>query len=146
MRPSRRFALALVVAALLPSVIAAQTKPAFQVIVHPSNPASSLTRDELSDLFLKRTTRWKSGQTVAPADLSEDAPTRAEFSKEIHRKVVRAVKAYWQQRIFSGREAPPPEFAGDSSMINFVRTHAGSIGYVSPGADLAGVKLIAVIE
>ena len=55
-----------------------------------------------------------------------------------------AIAAYWNALIFSGRELPPLEKATDADVIAYVRATPGAIGYVSAGADIAGVKLLAV--
>jgi hypothetical protein len=46
--------------------------------------------------------------------------------------------------VFSGRDTPPAIKASDASVLEFVRANPGAIGYVSPGADLAGVKVVSV--
>ena len=79
----------------------------FKVIVHESNPISSLTRADVSKLFLKKATQLN-GTTALPIDLVSSNPVRQSFSRYIHRRPVSAIKAYWQQQIFSGRGVPPP--------------------------------------
>ncbi len=141
-----RFLLAASGAFLLAPHLEGQEKARYQVIVHAASPASSLTRDQLSRFFLKKATAWEDGRTVTPADLFEASPVRVAFSMEVHRKSVAAVKAYWQQRIFSGSDVPPPEFAADSEVLTYVRARPGAIAYVSAGAELAGVKAVQVRE
>jgi hypothetical protein len=55
-----------------------------------------------------------------------------------------AVRTYWNQLIFSGRELPPAERRGDAAVVAFVRDTPGGVGYVSTGAEVAGVKVVAV--
>ena len=69
---------------------------------------------------------------------------RGSFSKAIHGKSVSAVKAYWQQRVFSGRDVPPLEKDSDASVVNYVRNNPGAIGYVSENADVRGVRVIVI--
>ncbi len=38
----------------------------FVVIVNASNPAASMSKEELSKLFLKKQSRWESGLKVIP--------------------------------------------------------------------------------
>ena len=132
------------------AILAASTSRAgtpFVVIVESSTPVSRLTRSELSRLLLKKTTTWPGGAPVHPADLRDDSELRAEFTNAIHGKPVGAVKSYWQQMIFSGRDVPPPEFASDEEVVAYVRSHPGAIGYVSAdvGAKgIEGVKLVTI--
>jgi len=46
---------------------------------------------------------------------------RVAFSKSVHGKSVGAVRAFWQQQIFSGRDVPPPEpFEPEDRFLDFV--------------------------
>ena len=70
---------------------------------------------------------------------------RSSFSQQIHRKATPAVKAYWQQMIFSGREVPPPEKASPKDVVAFVSANRGGVGYVPAGTPLGeGVKTLDV--
>ena len=115
----------------------------FKVVVHPDNPAAEVGREELSRLFLKRTTRWPDGTPAEPVD-SADEPLRARFAEAVHGKRLAAVRAFWNQQIFSGRDVPPPERATDAEVVAFVRSHRGGVGYVAASADVAGVKALPV--
>jgi ABC-type phosphate transport system substrate-binding protein len=118
---------------------------AFVVIVHADNPVRAIARDDLSKIFLKRTVKWPDGKVVEPVDLVPAAASRNAFTAGVHRKSVAAIRAFWQQQIFSGRDVPPPEKATDADVTDFVKEHAGAVGYVSPTATLpAGVKSIRV--
>ena len=117
----------------------------FVVIVHQENPARTMERDDLSRIFLKRTVKWPHGVPVEPVDLPPTAKARAAFTRMVHGKSVNAVRAFWQQQIFSGRDVPPPEKSSDADVIEFVRTNPGAVGYVSSTTPLlAGVKTIAL--
>jgi len=138
--------LALVVLLLSSHVVLAEPPPppAFVVIVHPSNPRSSLERSFIGDAFLKKVTRWPGGDVIKPVDLGPDAPAREAFSRDILKRSVSAVKSYWQQIIFSGRDVPPPELSGDDRVLQYVQTHEAAIGYVSGHARLDGVRAVTV--
>ena len=71
----------------------------FKIIVHESNPTSSMTREEVSRIFLKKTTNFN-GTAALPVDLVSSNPVRQTFSRYIHRRPVSAIKAFWQQQIF----------------------------------------------
>jgi ABC-type phosphate transport system substrate-binding protein len=117
-------------------------KPGFLVVVNQANPVSSLSRQELSDLFLKKSSEWPRIGRVLPVDQPEGATVRDSFNREIHRKTSSAVRAYWQQRVFSGRDVPPPEKEGDQEVLAYVRKNAGAIGYLSLRASTEGVKVL----
>lgn len=118
----------------------AESAPEFRVVVHPENPLSSLSKEFVTDVFLKRTTRWHDGEAAHPVDQRADSGVRRAFSDSVLRRSVAAVKRYWQQRIFSGRDLPPPELDSNDAVIGFVLEHRGAIGYVSNGAKLGRAK------
>jgi len=122
----------------------ARAQGSYRVIVNPSNPVSTLSKQEASALFLKKKPKWQSGAAVMPVDLSEDAAAREAFSREVLGKPTNAVKAFWQQMIFSGRNVPPPERRTDDEIIAYVRSTPGAIGYVSASAQPSGVKVVTI--
>lgn len=114
----------------------------YRVIVHKSNPLNSITKDQLSQLLLKKRSRWAHGPAVEPVDLAPTSTVREAFSKDVHGRSVSSIKNYWQRQIFSGRDVPPPEASSDAEAITFVQSHPGGIGYVSAKTTLDGVKLL----
>ena len=118
--------------------------PEYLVIVNAANPASLASRKFLSDAFLKKTTRWSGGELIRPVDQSADSAVRRRFSEQVLERSVTAVRSYWQQVIFSGRDVPPPELSGDGTVLDYVKNHAGAVGYVSGGASTAGAKVLSV--
>jgi ABC-type phosphate transport system substrate-binding protein len=108
----------------------------FVVVVHVDNPSTTIARDQLSKIFLKRANKWPNGNPVMPVDLASGSAARAAFTKTVHGKSVTAVVAFWQQQIFSGRDVPPPEKASEKDVVEFINGHPGAVGYVSAGAML----------
>ena len=131
----KRFLVAAIVG-LLSSVAFSPAEGApFKLIVHTSNGIDSMTAERVSALFLKKVGKWDNGRTVLPVDLLPGSAVREEFSKSIHGKTVAAVKSYWQQQIFSGRDVPPPEKASDREVLAYIEANPDAIGYVSTGAS-----------
>jgi hypothetical protein len=122
----------------------AESRADFSIIVHPGNPVTDVSRSFLADVYLKRTTRWGDGELARPIDQRADSGVRRAFSESVLKRSVEAVKRYWQQRIFSGRELPPPELDGDDAVVTYVANHRGAIGYVSGNAKLEKTKLVPV--
>ena len=118
----------------------------YQVIVNESNPISTIEADAVRRIMLRKTTRWDHGAMAQPIDRTQDASVRETFSKEVLRKSVSAIKAYWQTQIFSGRGVPPAELESNASVIEYVRRNPGAIGYVRAGTATRGVKVIEVID
>ena len=117
----------------------------FVVVVNAANPVSSLSREDASKLFLKKTMKWSTGAEVVPVDLPEGSAVRDAFTKGVLKKSVGAVKSYWQQQIFSGRGVPPTEKTSDAEVVSFVRSNPHAIGYVSAATAVgSAVKVVTV--
>lgn len=116
----------------------------YRVIVHPSSTVSVVDRSDLSRMFLKKLTRWPDGALVQPVDLHVDSDVRKHFTEHVLGRTVAAVRSYWQQAIFSGRQVPPTEFETDAEIVAYVLRNQGAIGYVSPGAAPGNARLLEV--
>src|SRR5580692_7151585 len=100
----------------------------FVVIVNHRNPTSSASYEFLTDVFLKKATRWDGGESIRPVDQNADSSVRRAFSAIVLKRSVGVVRAYWQQRIFSGRDVPPPEVDSDEAVVRYVSKYAGGVG------------------
>jgi hypothetical protein len=114
----------------------------FVVIVNRANGVAAVSRAFLSDAFLKKATHWDGGERIEPVDLRPDSFVRRAFSSSVLRRPVGAVRSYWQQRIFSGGDLPPPELDSDDAVVRYVARYPGAIGYVSVSASLGETKAL----
>ncbi len=130
--------------AACPASAQARAADEVRVIVNPATPVTSLPREQVSRLFLRKVARWDGGAPVLPVDLAETAPARDAFSRAVHRRTVAMITGYWQRQIFSGRQLPPPDRASEADVVAYVRATPGAIGYVSAAADLRGVRVLTV--
>jgi len=124
------------------SIARSQSATTIRVVVHAENPTQSLTRAEVSDFLLKKATYWPDGLPVMPVDQRSGVAVREAFSLAIHGRSVDRINNYWQRKIFAGRDVPPPQLDSDAAVIAFVRSERGAVGYVGPGADTTGVKVV----
>ncbi len=124
------------------SAVAENESTSFVVIVNAANPVSSMTRSQVSKIFLKKVVKWDKGGRIAPIEQGE---IKRDFAEKIHNKNKSAVDNYWTQMIFSGRSVPPYEVKSDSEVIKFIETNQSGIGYVSKNATLKNVKILEVI-
>lgn len=122
----------------------AAAPPAYRLVVNPQNVAASLDRKLVADMFLKKVTRWPDGEIARPVDLYPDSAARARFSEDVIHRTVPAVKSYWQQLVFSGRDVPPPELDHDEDVIRYVLRFPGGIGYVSGAANVERVRVVTI--
>jgi len=145
-RLTRRACLLLVglLVLLTPAAQGADAPPPFRIIAHPSLKENAVARQFLADAFLKNVTRWPGGTPIRPVDQRPDTQVRKDFSDAVLKRSVQAVKAHWQQRIFSGRGVPPPALDSDQAVVDYVAKHEGAVGYVGGTAALDKTKVITV--
>lgn len=145
MRPRtslRLLALVLVTLGLTRASIAGDTR--YKVIVHPRNPVSSVDREFLRNAFLKKATAWDHGEIIRPVDLSTKFAVRDQFTQEVIKKTSAQLRSYWNQRIFSGKGAPPLEVGATADLIAYVLANPGAVGYLPADVDPGGAKVIEV--
>jgi ABC-type phosphate transport system substrate-binding protein len=131
------------------SIAVAEESIGFKVIVHVSNPTKQLSKQELSQLFLKKVTQWKdSNEAVLPIDLVDNSPVRQKFSERIHGRGVASIKAYWQKQIFSGRGVPPEEKKSEEEVLKYVSENPGAVGYIADATKIEGsnVKVVEIVD
>lgn len=116
----------------------------YKVIVNSAVGASDITTAALSKVFLKQSDKLPDGTAVTAVYQAKTSATREAFDKAVLGKTVAGVETFWQQQIFSGKDVPPAVKASDDDVISFVKATPGGIGYVSAGAAVAGVKVLAV--
>jgi ABC-type phosphate transport system substrate-binding protein len=117
----------------------------YRVVVHVSNPVARLTREQASQIFLRKVTLWDDRKAVLPVDQPAESPVRRAFTKQVHRRTIASVQTYWQQQTFAGRGVAPPERATDGDVLAYIRQFPNGIGYVSADVTLGNdVKVIIV--
>jgi ABC-type phosphate transport system substrate-binding protein len=140
----RRNAALALAAALLASAAGAQ-EAAYKVIINAANPATSLKREQVAQLFLNRKVAWSHGPAGDAVDQSMTSPVRDAFSREVLGMPSMGVQNHWRKRLLETKEFPPLVKATDADVITHVAKVAGGIGYVSASTTLpATVKVLQV--
>jgi TonB family protein len=133
----------LTVTAVLMMATSVAAQDGFRIVVNPQNPVSSLSKTQVSKLFLDKGT-WDDGAAVSPVDLLPTSPIREGFSRDVLGVPVPTAIDRSRVAAKSAGANPPPSMASDREVLAFVRLKAGAIGYVSLAADVSGVKVVAV--
>ncbi|MGZ3649878.1 MAG: hypothetical protein ACXVCI_09115 [Bdellovibrionota bacterium] len=96
-----------------------------------SSPGS-LTKDELHDIYFQNGGRLNGGQAVIPLDYKADNPLREQFYEKAFSRSQVQMKAYWAQRIFTGKGNPPMtvENAKEAATL-ILEKHENYIGYMN---------------
>lgn len=116
----------------------------YKIIVNEANATASITKQDASNIFLKKKSKWDDGTKIEPIDLAASSATRAAFSEDIHGRGVGAIRSHWQQAAFSGAGTAPLERGNDADVVAFVKSNPGAVGYISAEATADGVKVLTV--
>jgi ABC-type phosphate transport system substrate-binding protein len=117
----------------------------FVIIANPSVPVTSISRDDLSDIYLLRTNLWDDGTRVIPINRESGSTARAEFSARILKQSQSSLNTYWDKMHFQG-VSPPLVQESDQAVLAFVQRVPGAIGYVSASLPLKNVKVLAEVQ
>ena len=114
----------------------------FVVIANHSVPATKLTADELSSIYLLRTSNWQDGTRIIPVNREAGSNARAIFSMRVLGQPQAALDAHWNRMNFKGI-TPPLIQESDKAVLDFVQRVPGAIGYVSSSTELKDVRVLA---
>ena len=106
------------------------------VVVSAKSPVGNLTAEQVSQLFLGKTSTFPGGAQAMPIDQAEGQPPRDEFYTKITGKSAAQVKAYWSKIIFTGKGQPPRE------VKKMVSANPNTIGYIEKSAVDSSVKVV----
>lgn len=114
------------------------------VIVNKSGP-DAMSKEQIAEVFLGKTTALPGGATASPHDLPESSPLRDEFYSKVTGKSAAQAKSYWSKLVFTGKGTPPKE--GSSAEVKkAVAAASGAIGYVEKSAVDGSVKVVMTIN
>lgn len=100
------------------------------VVVSADSGVESLSRAQLTDIYLGRANRFPNGEPAEPIEQRENSPARQEFYGKYLNQSLAQIKAHWSRLIFTGRGQPPPTVADDSAVADLVAGNPNAIGYV----------------
>lgn len=113
-------------------------------VVAADNPVGTLTRSEVSNIFLGKRQQFPDGRPALPIDQPEGSPDRTAFYTAISKKQPAEMKAYWSKMIFTGRGQPPPIVDDDEAVKARLARQPNAIGYIDDAALDARVKAVTV--
>jgi ABC-type phosphate transport system substrate-binding protein len=114
-----------------------------KVIANPSVRVSSVSADELKNIFLVTKTSLSGGSHVEPV-LEKSGPTHEAFLKHYLGKTDAALNTYYRSLVFTGKAFMPTMLGSDAEVVAYVARTKGAIGYVSASTSVPGAKAIAV--
>ena len=97
------------------------------VITHSESAIHSLSREQVSRLFLGRLKLLPTGERVTVVEVES---LRERFYQKLLSRNLAEVNAYWARLQFSGRTQPPLRLASDEEALAAVLAGRNVVGYV----------------
>lgn len=136
---------------MIPGQAGAGSRRELVVIVNKANTVGSISKAELSSMYLGKRKTWVTGDIVKPCDLQEpgveeDQTSMGHFSARYLNKDMATLKSYWIKMIFSGKGEPPQVFKKAEEVIHVVSEDPASLGYVYSDQVTGSVRVLPVGE
>jgi len=112
------------------------------VVVSAKSPVASLTKDQVSDLFLGKASTFPGGKQAIPINLSEGSDQRDAFHRKVTGRSANQLRAYWSRMVFSGRATPPKEVPNVTEAKRLIAANPSTIGYIDKAAVDGSVKVV----
>jgi ABC-type phosphate transport system substrate-binding protein len=131
-------------AALLAALLAASSfaQAGVVVVMSSKSDVDSLSKAQVSQIFLAKTDALPNGRVAKPIDQAEGAAVRNEFYDKVAAKSSAQMKAYWSQLTFTGKAQPPRKVASDAAVKAALAENPAAISYISEGAVDGSVKVV----
>jgi hypothetical protein len=107
-----------------------------ELVVVMGAGASSVSKEQLADIYLGRSTALK------PLDLPESNELRDAFYRKITDRDASQVKAVWSRLIFTGQGQPPKELPDGAAVKKAVAADPKLVGYIDKSDVDASVKVV----
>ncbi|MCG8686389.1 MAG: hypothetical protein MI892_16035 [Desulfobacterales bacterium] len=112
-----------------------------KVITGAGTSMDSIDEGTIKKIFLGKTKSLPNGNKVEFVTL-KSGPAHDSFLKAYVKKSASQFKTYWKKQVFTGKGKSPKTFGSETELAAYVAGKSDTIGYVSAGADLTGVKVL----
>jgi len=110
------------------------------LVVATGSPLESLSRHDIEDIFLGKTTTLPKIGKITPLDRN-DEKLREQFYTTYTGKSLSQVKSHWARIIFTGR-GYPPKTVGLEELKAALRNSSNAIGYMTPDQVDGTIKVL----
>jgi ABC-type phosphate transport system substrate-binding protein len=104
--------------------------PEVLIISNPDNKISTLKNKDIKDIFTGKRTLWNGHGQIIIATLY-DSEVHRKFLEKFVQKTPSQFKNYWRQKVFTGEGMLPKTFKDEESLIEFIASTRGAVGYIS---------------
>lgn len=106
------------------------------VVVSAKSSASKLTKEQVADIFLGRST------SLTPLDQAAGSSVRDEFYSKVAGQTAAQVKTLWAKLSFSGKGTPPKALGSDDEVKAQLAANPNAIAYMERAKIDASVKTV----
>lgn len=131
-------------AGVLTGLVAVSADAQVVVIVSAKSAVGSLSRQQVSNIFLGRTHAYPNGSKAVPVDLQNGTGLREEFCEKVHGIAPSQLNAYWSRMIFTGKGNPPKEAIPPEVAVKLTAANSQLISYVDRGWVDDSVRVVLV--
>lgn len=132
-------------ASMLIGLVSVSASAEVVVIVSKENTLATLTRTQLVNIFLGRSSTFPGGERATPVDQLEASALRKRFYEENLNWSQVELKAHWSRIIFTGRGQPPKQMANDEDVKKFIFSNPRGIGYIHQDNVTTDVKVVTIL-
>ena len=112
------------------------------VVVGAKSPATKLSVEQVSQLFLAKTTTLPGAGQAVLLDQNEGSPTRDAFYSKVTGKNPSQVKALWSRLVFSGAAQAPKALGNSAEVKKAVAANSEAIGYIDSSEVDSSVQVL----
>lgn len=113
------------------------------VVANKDVSASSLSIDEVKNIFLSKKTQWRDGSKIEFVALKSGA-AQDDFLRSYLQKTRSQYDKYFRTLVFTGKGKAPRTFSTEAEVVSYVSSTPGAIGYVSSETNTRSAKVITV--
>lgn len=126
------------------SAAATAEAEAIAVIVHPDNPLTRISLNELRAILLRQKDRWPNGSPIRILNWEANSATRVALDQAVLKMSPERVAAYWVDRRIRGLGTPPRSINSAQLIEGIVERNTDFISYLPARQAGARVKTLII--
>jgi len=114
------------------------------VVAHAKSNIAAVDQATLKKLFLGKTAKIN-GSKVRAVNLPDSNALKIEFDTKVVGKDPSKMKAYWANRIFTGRGKPLEQVSSEENMVVWLAENKDGVGYLSADSISSKLKVLLTV-
>ncbi|HEX4975458.1 MAG TPA: phosphate ABC transporter substrate-binding protein [Pseudomonadales bacterium] len=112
------------------------------VVVNPQNTVQSLSKEDVSRIYLGKNKNFPNGSDIETIDLHKDSQLREDFYRKVCGKSPSQIASYWSRLIFTGKGVPPRSVDTEAAAKEWIVSHPNSMAYIDSANVDGSVKVV----